>query len=170
MDKKIMFSYVVSALAIIIAVLGFSVKNVEKKAESDYIEFKVDGKYLQWRNDASGDWQNLYDLTKLAGADGKDGIDGINGVNGKDGREVEFTVINKVLYWRYIGDSQWIKLFSLDEYLGGGSNDEDEPAVPEISPLITSVNGSTTDFGCIANKTICLIFSLQSILLYKTEK
>lgn len=54
------------------------------------------------------------------GNTGPQGPQGSTGETGQAGREVEFSVQNNVLVWRYVGDTQWREL-DLDISSGGGS-------------------------------------------------
>lgn len=53
--------------------------------------------------------------TGLAGERGLQGENGKDGKDGKDGREIEIRVKNRILQWRYKGDSDWRDLFDLME-------------------------------------------------------
>ncbi|MDA3941866.1 MAG: hypothetical protein PF693_21565 [Spirochaetia bacterium] len=49
------------------------------------------------------------------GHDGKDGEKGKRGKHGKDGKEIEFKSKWKIIYWRYVGDTEWIELLDLSK-------------------------------------------------------
>ena len=85
------------------------------------------------------------------GKDGTNGTNGINGVDGKDGREVEFRINNTTIEWKYTDEENWTALIDINELINSNKSKK--------NPIISSLNGSSTDFGCIDNETTCSVGS-----------
>jgi len=89
------------------------------------------------RNGFTGTEQQWLD--SLKGADGQNGRDGTNGSNGQDGREIEVSVYDNNLVWRYVGESSWRTIIGLDSIGGSGTGANGE--TPQFR-----MNGSTLQY------------------------
>ena len=67
--------------------------------------------------------QNIRGQPGTDGTPGNDGMDGADGANGTDGREVQLSVGNDYIRWRYVGDSEWINLVPLATLQGKPGTD-----------------------------------------------
>jgi len=67
--------------------------------------------------------QNIRGQPGTDGTPGSDGMDGADGANGSDGREVQLSVGNDYVRWRYAGDAEWLNLVSLASLQGKPGTD-----------------------------------------------
>jgi len=67
--------------------------------------------------------QNIRGQPGTDGAPGNNGINGADGANGSDGREVQLSVGNDFIRWRYVGDAEWLNLVSLETLQGKPGTD-----------------------------------------------
>ena len=64
-----------------------------------------------------------YSFSVTNGRDGIDGINGNDGQNGNDGREIELTVDETYIKWRYVDDGAWSNLVALSTLKGTDGKD-----------------------------------------------
>ena len=80
------------------------------------IDLRVSDGYIQWSSD-DGSWDDLISVEDLLDSLGED-IKGEQGIQGVAGKQVEFKVSSTHIQWRYVGDSTWKDLISLEEIKG----------------------------------------------------
>lgn len=91
------------------------------KAES--ISIDISNGYICWKYSSDTEWTNLVNIEDLIGTNGVDGADGTAGLDGIDGKEVEFNVSTTHIQYRYVGDTEWINLISLESLTGSDGID-----------------------------------------------
>ena len=147
----------VSLYAIIIPKKDTIIQNVDspqKESNQNQIQLAVNNGYLKWKLSDSSEWINLIKIDDLKGKDGINGTDGKNGINGtdgKDGREVEFRINDTLIEWKYKDENEWSTLFDINDIIKKNQSKK--------NPIISSLNGSSTEFDCIDNETTCSIGS-----------
>ena len=83
--------------------------------KGDFIELSVTETHIVWKYASESVWRNLVELSKFAGTNGTNGVDGTDGKNGTDGKTPEFRVNEGYLEWKYTTDTEWIKLYEVEE-------------------------------------------------------
>jgi hypothetical protein len=104
-------------------------------------------------NSLSTDEKNVYDFTFNIlkgekgeqgdkGETGEQGIQGEKGEDGSDGREIELTVSDNSIQWKYTDESEWKDLLTIDQITGAaGKNGKDI----EVGKVTTTSIESTED-------------------------
>ena len=100
------------------------------KSTESKILFRVEGGYIQVTEDGKT-WKNLVDIDDLKGDQGIQGEKGDKGDQGEpgqngvglDGKQVEFQTTSTHIQWRYVGETDWKNLISINEL-----NKEEEPS------------------------------------------
>ena len=69
-----------------------------------------------------------YEIYKLAQEEGYEGtfdewVESIKGADGKDGREIEVPIEKEKIVWRYIGDTEWKEIYSVNDLIGPKGED-----------------------------------------------
>ncbi len=118
-------------------------------ANANEVEIGFNGDYIAWRYKTGADlaWKNIIDKNELKGSDGLNGTDGktpyvdedgywvigetvtehkavgVDGLNGNNGKEIELQKGENAIQWRYVGDTDWTDLVSLEAIKGDKGND-----------------------------------------------
>ena len=128
-----------------------SLKGVEAKE----IEFSTDADNILWRYIGDNEWKTVisldtfkcncktpksaYDVAVELGFEGtaEEWLASLKGTNGKDGKEIEVSVNQEYVLWKYVGDTTWNNLISLKTLKGvdgtNGQNGNDGKSAYEIA-------------------------------------
>ncbi len=146
------------------------------------VEFRTTETHIQWKytNEDDSAWRNVIALEDIKGEDGSNGTDGTNGTNGTNGsngtngRELELRTEGGYIQWRYVGESVWKDLISLDSLKGdkGEGGDKGDTGAAGADGKdghdgINGVDGLDGYNGRNADNTaviVCIILSSVAIL------
>ena len=73
----------------------------------------------------------IYLKAQSAGYEGtyEEWLNSIKGADGIDGKQIELSIENNKIVWRYIGDSKWTEIYSVNDLIGPKGDKGDQGAV-----------------------------------------
>lgn len=101
--------------------------------------------YLQAAVETAQSVRHDADSGEFDGADGAPGRDGRDGLDGAPGRQIELQKSATHIQWRYVGDTEWTELISLDELVVAGGGDAVPIATISVAGKVKVGDGLSID-------------------------